>query len=111
LFKQHAKLYEQLASHRVTSYSYEADRALMTSRSVHDQHAWVSSRRYSCARGVDSISASDLDLGLLGHGYIVTAEPLLYDLSQLINEDKPPDTRTRLQPVPLSDRTHWVLGR
>ncbi len=61
--------------------------------------------------GVDTISASELDLDLLGHGYIATAEALLYDLGQLIHDNKPPLKRTRLEPVTPELCRYWALGR
>jgi hypothetical protein len=59
---------------------------------------------------IETISVSQLDLDLLGHGYIATAEPLLYDLAQLIHDNKPARARTRVQPALPQPSTYWLLG-
>jgi esterase/lipase superfamily enzyme len=110
-FKQFADTYTALASHRVTNYTYKADKALMASRKLHDQARVGLEPPVFVHPGIDTISASELDLDLLGHGYIATAEPLLYDLGQLIHDDKPPLHRTRLEPMPPTLSTYWALGR
>jgi esterase/lipase superfamily enzyme len=107
---QTAAAYRGLATRSVTNYSYKADVALMTSRELHDRPRAGLEPPIFLHQGFDSISASELDLDLLGHGYIATAEPLLYDLSQLINDNKPPNKRTRLNPAPAEPGAYWLLG-
>jgi hypothetical protein len=45
--------------------------------------------------GIDTVEVSNSDLTLLGHGYYGDAEAVLYDMHQLIMDDKPPDLRAR----------------
>ena len=111
LFKQCAKTYVSLAAHRVTNYTYKADKALMASRKLHDQERVGLEPPVFFYDGVDTISASELDLDLLGHGYVATADPLLYDLGQLIHDNKPPGKRDRLEPVTPDLCRYWALGR
>ena len=111
LFKQCATTYAALAAHRVTNYTYKADKALLASRKLHDQARVGLEPPVFIHNGIDTISASDLDLDLLGHGYIASAEPLLYDLGQLIHDNKPPQQRARLEPMPPEASTYWALGR
>ncbi len=111
LFKQYAETYAALAAHRVTNYSYKADKALIASRALHDQARVGLEPPVFVHDGIDTISASELDLDLLDHGYIASAEPLLYDLAQLIHDNKPPGQRSRLEPMPPDTRTYWALAR
>jgi hypothetical protein len=43
------------------------------------------------------VKVDRFDLSLLGHDYFASAEPLLYDISQLIKDNAAPDTRPRLK--------------
>jgi len=108
--RQTAAAYTSLAARRVTNYSYQADKALMLSRKLHDQPRAGFEPPVFIHTGVDSVSVSRLDLDLLGHGYIAAAAPLLYDLSQLVHENKPPRNRTRLEPAPPEPSTYWLLA-
>ncbi len=112
LFKQTAAVYTELAARRVTNYTYKADKALMASRALHDQDRVGLELPVFVCPGVETVSASALDLDMLGHGYIASAAPLLYDLSQVIHENKAPLNRTRLEPVPPPPgiTAYWVLG-
>ena len=108
-FKQYAEVYGALATRRVTSYSYSADKALMLSRKLHDQARVGLEPPLFVHPQIDSISVSQLDLDLLGHSYIASAAPLLYDLVQLLHEHKAPP-RTRLEPGVGGAGMHWVLA-
>jgi len=111
LFKQYAGAYTALARDRVTNYTYHADRALMVSRRLHDQERVGLEPPVFVHDGIDTISASNLNLDLLGHGYVATAAPLIYDLAQIIHDNKPPRKRARLEPVPPELCSYWALGR
>ena len=110
LFKQVAQSYADLATHRVTNYTYRADKALLASRKLHDQPRVGLEPPIFTQQPIETISVSQLDLDLLGHGYIATAEPLLYDLGQLIHDNKPAGARTRVQPALPQPSTYWLLG-
>jgi esterase/lipase superfamily enzyme len=110
-FKQCAASYAALAGRRVTNYCYDADKALMASRKLHDQARVGLEPPTFLHAGVETVSASALDLDLLGHGYVASAAPLLYDLTQLIHDNKAPGSRTRLRPEPRINATHWALDQ
>lgn len=111
LFKQYAATYAALAAHRVTNDTYKVDKALIVSRKLHDQSRVGLEPPVFVHDGVDTISALELDLDLLGHGYIASAEPLLYDLAQVVHDNKPPRQRSRLEPMPPDACTYWALAR
>jgi esterase/lipase superfamily enzyme len=111
LFKQCATSYAELAGRRVTNYTYKADRALMASRKLHDQDRVGLEPPVFVHDGIETISASELDLDLLGHGYVATAAPLLYDVRELIHGNTPPRSRLRLEPVTPQQCRYWALAR
>ena len=108
LFLDLAKLYPQFSA-RTTLYASDADRALALS-------AWGHS---GCRAGYcppvtvpglarfDTIRVPDLDLDLLGHSYYAEADALLYDISELMRHDTPPEKRPRLQALD----NYWELRR
>lgn len=109
-FKQHADLYRQLAG-RVTNYSCAADKALYASSKLHGVARVGLEPPIFVHDGIDTISASQLNVDLLGHGYFASAEPLLYDIAELIHHDRPPPKRLRIQRGPVAPGLHWVLTK
>jgi esterase/lipase superfamily enzyme len=109
LFAEHAADYSRLAGRRVTSYSCTKDFPLRISRMLHDHHRVGLEPPIFTAPQLDSISAADLDLHGLGHGYYADVEALLYDLHELIQHDKPPKDRLRIEPDIAGK--HWVFRK
>ena len=62
--------------------------------------------------GIDTIKVSNLDLTLLGHGYVAEARDVLQDMHRVIREDSPPDGRFGLRKgLTPEGETYWVVGR
>jgi esterase/lipase superfamily enzyme len=60
---------------------------------------------------VDTVHVSNVDVSLLGHGYIARARDVLNDLHTLIKYDTPPQDRMGLKPAVLrSGERYWVIG-
>lgn len=110
-FKQHASLYKQLARRRITNYSCAADKALFASKSVHGLGRVGLEPPIFVHDGIDTVSASGLNVDLLGRGYFASVEPLLYDIGELIHHDTEPPRRLRIVPGPAELGLHWVLTR
>jgi esterase/lipase superfamily enzyme len=110
-FQQHADLYRQLARRRITNYSCAADKALFASRTVHGLGRVGLEPPIFVHDGIDTVSASQLNVDLLGHGYFASAEPLLYDIAELIHHNKPPPSRLRIERGPAALGLHWVLTK
>lgn len=110
-FQQYADLYPRLAARRVTNYTHEADNALRLSRALHQIGRVGLEPPIFVHQGIDTVSASSLDLDLLGHGYFAAAAPLLYDINELIHDHKPPAQRVRIQPAQAASGKYWVIGK
>jgi hypothetical protein len=59
-------------------------------------------------RGVDTIDASPIDLGLLGHGYFAENKQVIDDLFMLIRHGLSPDSRN-LRRKSNGELAYWVF--
>jgi hypothetical protein len=73
------------------------DLALKTSSFIHDYPRAGFFPPVTIAPQIDTIKVDNFDLNILGHDYYASAEPLLYDISQLLKTNAAPDARPRLK--------------
>lgn len=61
--------------------------------------------------GIDTVAVTNIDLTLLGHGYIAQARDVLKDMHALISDDQSPDRRFGLREArtPTGD-IYWEIG-
>jgi esterase/lipase superfamily enzyme len=97
VFEKHTQAYRTLALKQLTTYSCRKDLALRLSHRVHGQRRVGLEPPVFVSEGFESISAAQLDIHGLGHGYYAEAEPLLYDMGELLHDNKPPAQRLRLR--------------
>ena len=97
---------------RTTMYVCERDRAVEASHWLHDFPRAGLVPPVLVVPGIDTINVSNLDLTLLGHGYVAEARDVLQDMHRLIREDSPPDRRFGLRKVIMAQGgTYWTVGR
>jgi esterase/lipase superfamily enzyme len=61
--------------------------------------------------GIDTINVTNVDVTLLGHGYVADARPVLNDMHSLIFEGAPPGQRFGLRPVKTAaGQAYWEVG-
>lgn len=107
LFRSLAQAYSQLAA-RTTLYVAENDRALGGSKWLHGQYARAGlAPPVVVVPGVDTINVSQINLGMLGHGYVAGLDKVLADIHTLLRDGPPPDRRFRLRPVGTAADAHW----
>ena len=107
LFKQLAIAYPKI-SDRTTMYVSAKDKALAMSSWLQDSDRAGFTPPVTVLDGIDTIEVTNIDVTLLGHGYFAEAEPLLYDIKELIEAGKAPGKRLRIE---AEDRTgRRVLG-
>jgi len=111
-----ADIFRQLASaitsqcQRVTLYASSADVALNASfRFHHFSRAGESGERIVVLPGVDTIDATKVDTGLLGHSYYGDNRSVLSDLFSLVRYDLPPEQRFGLIRHTLRQEVYWAF--
>lgn len=93
---------------RMTLYSSSKDKALAASKSVHGYaRAGDSDPDVLVMDGVETIDASNIDTGLLGHSYIVNSRVLLTDVALLLGENLRANRRPTLAELAKGGLTHW----
>jgi esterase/lipase superfamily enzyme len=95
-FRRLARAYTNMAQ-RTTRYISPMNVALRTSGVIHDYPRAGFFPPIMVLPQIDTVKVERFDLNLLGHDYFASAEPLLYDISQMIRNNAAPDTRPRLK--------------
>jgi esterase/lipase superfamily enzyme len=97
-------------ANRCTLYASSADWALTAStRFVGYPRAGLSGDTLVVIDGIDTIDASLLDTGLMGHSYIGDNTSILSDVHGLILKNEPPDGRFGLKPVVRGGKHYWLF--
>jgi esterase/lipase superfamily enzyme len=110
LFKQMAANFPPMAD-RVTVYASSKDRALIVSRKYH-QYLRVGDPKPSVTivPRVDTIDASAVDTGLVGHSYYGDNRSILTDIFYLMKDGNPPGKRFGMHGLPAADSpTYWAF--
>jgi esterase/lipase superfamily enzyme len=109
LFRNLANIYPKMAM-RTTLYISAIDHALGTSQFVNRNQRVGYSPPVTVIDGIDTIEATNVDLGLLGHGYYAAAVTVLHDMFALMRRDEPPAKRFGLLEQTTSEgERYWVL--
>jgi esterase/lipase superfamily enzyme len=108
LFKQLATAYPKI-SDRTTMYVSARDKALAMSSWLQDSDRAGFTPPITVMDGIDTVEVTDIDLTLLGHGYFAEAEPVLYDIKELIDSSKPPEKRLRLEGRSAAGAKFWAI--
>lgn len=111
VFRNLAKVHS-LVANRSTLYLSSHDRALASSGLIHKAPRAGFVPPVTLVDGVDVIEVTNVDLTLLGHGYYGAAEPVLYDIRELLIHSTEPDLRTRLSRVTATGTggSYWRIG-
>lgn len=106
-FRGLAQAYARLAA-RTTLYVAENDRALGGSKWLHGEYERAGlAPPVVVVPGVDTINVSQINLGLLGHSYVVGLDKVLGDIHALLRDGAPPERRFRLRAVGAAGNAHW----
>jgi esterase/lipase superfamily enzyme len=109
LFKQLAAVYPRI-SDRTTMYVSARDKALEMSRWLQDSDRAGFTPPVTVLQGIDTVEVTNIDVTLLGHGYYAEAEPVLYDMKELIDDGTPPERRVRIQARRQGAARYWAIG-
>jgi esterase/lipase superfamily enzyme len=96
---------------RTTMYVSAKDKAVEASHWLHDYPRAGFAPPVLVVPGIDTINVSNLDLTMLGHGYVAEARDVLQDMHRLIREGSPPERRFGLRrEVTPEGGTYWMVG-
>jgi esterase/lipase superfamily enzyme len=110
LFRQSCGAYARV-SKRTTLYVCAKDRAIEASGWLH-QFPRVGLTPPICVMsGIDTVNVTNVDLTILGHGYVAEAREVLHDMHDLITHGTEPDRRFGLRGyVTESGGRFWIVG-
>jgi esterase/lipase superfamily enzyme len=95
-------------SGRVTLYASSADLALTASQQFHKySRAGESGKNIVVLSGIDTIDATRVDTGFLGHSYFADNRSILADVFSLFRYDLPAQSRFGLEPVKWNQLSYW----
>ena len=110
VFRQLAIEYPTLAVGRTTLYISSRDRAIRASEILNDYPRAGYAPPVVILRGIDTIEASKVDFGLIGHGYYAESHDLLHDMFDILHHGDPPGTRPRLKSMrDSSGSSYWTF--
>ena len=99
-------------SHRTTLYVSTRDRAVEASHWLHDFPRAGLMPPICVVPGIDTINVANVDMTLLGHGYVGEARDVLQDMYQLITYGSPPEKRFGLREGETdTGERFWIIGQ
>jgi esterase/lipase superfamily enzyme len=105
-FRQVAHAFRS-AAERTTLYASVADKALQVSKKFHGYPR--AGDCMLCVPGIDTIDASAVDTGLIGHSYYGSSRSVLSDLFWLLREGRPPEERFGMRVVDGPEGAHYAF--
>ncbi|MGX9854571.1 alpha/beta hydrolase [Limimaricola variabilis] len=110
LFSNLASAYAAL-SLRATLYVTNNDKAIGLSRQLHRSPRVGLVPPVSILPGIDTVDASHVNIGLMGHSYATETGPVLADIHELIKSDTPPGRRFGLKQAVSGGASYWEFVR
>ena len=93
---------------RITLYTSASDTALAISEVMNKTPRLGNARAgIVIAQGLDTIDATGVDTGLIGHTYYADNRSIISDMFYLLGEHLPPNERFGLEPVSGGQGTYW----
>lgn len=109
LFRDLAGAYAAVGA-RTTLYVSAADFAIRCSRLFHGAARIGFTPPVAVLDGIDTVNVTNVDLTLLGHGYVANCRPVLGDMQQLLVNDLPPPQRSFLRQIETEGTRHWEIA-
>jgi len=107
VFKQLAEVFPPAAA-RVTLYASSKDKAIIASEKIHQFDRVGDSTHICTVQGVDTIDASAVDTGLIGHAYFGDKTSILSDMMDAMETDSPASGRAGMHTMTLQQMTYWA---
>lgn len=107
-FRDLAAAYRKLAK-RTTLYVSSKDLAVQLARWISDYARVGFHPPVTVVDGIDTVSVTNLDLTLLGHGYVAEAREVLHDMAALITDNKAPPRFGQKEKRTPEGRRYWEV--
>lgn len=108
-FRELGDAYRQL-SDRTTLYVSTRDFAVEASRWLHDFHRAGLMPPVTTVAGIDTVNAANVDLSLLGHGYVAEAREVISDIHAMIRHGAGPEQRFGLRRATAEcGASYWLI--
>jgi esterase/lipase superfamily enzyme len=109
LFKEEILPKMKGKANKITLYASSEDKALQSSRILHNQSRLGESGKYiTVADGMDTIDSTGVDPSTLGHAYYSSTQTLLEDIKKLMLKDVPPSNR-KLKVIKEKQISYWEM--
>ncbi len=99
-----------LAATDVTLYASSRDEAIMVSEKIHQFDRVGDSKHICVVPKIDTIDATAVDTGLIGHAYFGDKRSILTDIFEVMQTGSPPEKRFGMHAATLQQMTYWVLN-
>jgi esterase/lipase superfamily enzyme/tetratricopeptide (TPR) repeat protein len=110
VFRQLSAAYAEVAA-RTTLYVSKRDLAVEASRWLHNFPRAGLMPPTLVLPGIDTINVTNVDLTMLGHGYVADARDVLIDMHALITQGASPDKRFGLREAKNEEgERYWLIG-
>jgi esterase/lipase superfamily enzyme len=109
VFRQLAATFPS-AANDVTLYASSRDEAIVASEKIHQFDRVGDSTHICVVPKIDTIDASAVDTGLIGHAYFGDKRSILGDMFEVMQTGSPPSKRFGMHEASLKQMTYWVLN-
>jgi esterase/lipase superfamily enzyme len=107
-FRDLAGAYKALAQ-RTTLYVSSKDLAVQISRWIGNYARVGFHPPVMVVENIDTVSVTNVDQTLLGHGYVAEARPVLQDMERLISTNQPPPRFGHEEARTPDGRRYWNM--
>ena len=109
VFRQLAATFPSAAAH-VTLYASSRDQAIVTSEKIHQYDRAGDSTHICVVPNIDTIDATAVDTGLIGHAYYGDQRSILSDMFEVMRTGAPPGQRFGMHAITLQQMTYWAFS-
>ena len=108
LFRQLAATFPSAATH-VTLYASSKDEAIVASEKIHRFDRVGDSTHICVVPNIDTVDASAVDTGLIGHAYYGDNRSIISDIFAVMNSGTPPGQRFGMHEKTYQQATYWAF--
>ncbi len=109
VFRQLAATFPSAASD-ITLYASSRDEAIEASERIHQYDRVGDSTHICVVPRIDTVDASAVDTGLIGHAYFGDRRSILSDMFEVMQTSSPPSRRFGMHAATLQQMTYWVFN-